>query len=80
METALTIPYTIGNEVFLGFIGLGLPLDVVSLGNLVNVGKNNFMLYPYQLAYPTIILSLITISFYIIGNKFSDASDPRNHV
>jgi oligopeptide transport system permease protein len=80
METALTIPYTIGNEVFLGFIGLGLPLDVVSLGNLVNVGKNNFMLYPYQLAYPTIILSLITVSFYIIGNKFSDASDPRNHV
>lgn len=80
METALTIPYSIGNEVFLGFIGLGLPLDTVSLGNMVNIGKNNFMLYPYQLAYPTIILSLITISFYIIGNKFADASDPRNHV
>lgn len=80
METALTIPYSIGNEVFLGFIGLGLPLDTVSLGNMVNVGKNNFMLYPYQLSYPTIILSCITISFYIIGNKFSDASDPRNHV
>lgn len=80
METALTIPYSIGNEVFLGFIGLGLPLDIVSLGNMVNVGKNNFMLYPYQLSYPTIILSCITISFYIIGNKFSDASDPRNHL
>jgi len=80
METALTIPYSIGSEVFLGFIGLGLPLDTVSLGNMVNQGKNNFMLYPYQLAYPTIILSLITISFYIVGNKFSDASDPRNHV
>lgn len=80
METALTIPYSIGNEVFLGFIGLGLPLDVVSLGNMVNIGKNNFMLYPYQLACPTIILSLITISFYIIGNKFADASDPKNHV
>ena len=80
METALTIPYTIGIEVFLGFIGLGLPLDTVSLGNIVNEGRNNFMLYPYQLAYPTIILSFITISFYIVGNKFSDASDPRNHV
>lgn len=80
METALTIPYTIGIEVFLGFIGLGLPLDVVSLGNMVNEGKNNFMLYPYQLTYPTVVLSFITISFYIVGNKFSDASDPRNHV
>jgi len=80
LETALTIPYSIGSEVFLGFIGLGLPLDTVSLGNMVNQGRSNFLLYPYQLTYPTLILSFITISFYIVGNKFSDASDPRNHV
>ncbi len=80
METALTIPYSIGNEVFLGFIGLGLPPEVVSLGNMVNEGKNNFMIYPYQLAYPTLVLSFVTISFYIVGNKFSDASDPKNHL
>jgi len=80
MEAALTIPYSIGAEVFLGFIGLGLPLDTVSLGNLVNLGKANFMLYPYQLAWPTSILAAITVSFYIVGNKFADASDPRNHV
>lgn len=80
MEAALTIPYSIGSEVFLGFIGLGLPLDTVSLGNLVNLGKNNFMLYPYQLTWPTAVLAAITVSFYIVGNKFSDASDPRNHV
>ncbi len=80
MEAALTIPYSIGSEVYLGFIGLGLPLDTVSLGNLVNLGKNNFMLYPYQLAWPTAIVAAITISFYIVGNRFSDASDPRNHV
>lgn len=80
MEAALTIPYSIGSEVFLGFIGLGLPIDTISLGNLVNQGKNNFMLYPYQLTWPTVVLAAITISFYIVGNRFSDASDPRNHV
>jgi oligopeptide transport system permease protein len=80
MEAALTIPYSIGSEVFLGFIGLGLPLDTVSLGNLVNLGKNNFMLYPYQLTWPTLLLAAITVSFYIVGNRFADASDPRNHV
>jgi oligopeptide transport system permease protein len=80
METALTIPYSIGAEVFLGFIGLGLPLDTVSLGNLVNMGRSNFMIYPYQLFWPTAVLAAITISFYIAGNKFADASDPRNHV
>ncbi len=80
MEAALTIPYSIGAEVFLGFIGLGLPIDTISLGNLVNQGKNNFMLYPYQLTWPTLVLAAITVSFYIVGNRFSDASDPRNHV
>ncbi|MBC7086923.1 MAG: ABC transporter permease [Tissierellales bacterium] len=80
MEAALTVPYSIGSEVFLGFIGLGLPLDTVTLGNMVNQGRANFMLYPYQMLYPTIVLCIITISFYIVGNKFADASDPKNHV
>ena len=34
----------------------------------------------YQLIFPSIILSLITISFYVMGNSFADAADPRNHV
>ncbi len=80
METALTIPYSIGSEVFLGFIGLGLPLDTVTLGNMVNQGRANFMLYPYQMLYPTIVLCLITVSFYLVGNRFADASDPKNHI
>ena len=28
----------------------------------------------------TSIVSIISISFYIMGNAFSDAADPRNHV
>ncbi len=80
MEVALTIPYSIGSEVFLSYINLGLPLDTVSLGNLVSVGKNNFEIYPFQLIWPTVVLSFVTVSFYIVGNRFADASDPRNHV
>ena len=34
----------------------------------------------YQLYFPAIIISIITISFYMIGNAFSDAADPKNHV
>lgn len=80
MDAALTIPYSIGSEVFLGFINLGLPLDTITLGNMVNQGRANFMLYPYQMLYPTIVLCLITVSFYLLGNRFADASDPKNHV
>jgi len=34
----------------------------------------------YQLFFPSIVLSVITIAFYIIGNAFADAADPKNHV
>lgn len=80
MDVALTIPSSIGSEVFLSFIGVGLPADLCTLGNLVNQGRSAFLVYPYQMIFPTMILCIITVSFYIIGNKFADASDPRNHV
>ena len=82
MRVALSIPLAIGQEVFLTYIGLGLPISIPSLGNLINEGRI-VMMSPslrYQLIIPSIILSLITISFYVMGNSFADAADPRNHV
>lgn len=82
LRIALAIPGAIGYEVFLTYIGLGLPLDTPSLGNLINEGRL-IMMSPslrYQLIFPAIVLSIVTISFYILGNAFADAADPRNHV
>lgn len=81
MRMALAIPAAIGNEVFVTYIGIGLPLDTPSLGNLINAGRE-FMMIPalqYQLFFPVIVLAVITVSFYIIGNAFADAADPKNH-
>ena len=52
------------------------------LGNLINDGRKVMMQagLRYQLLYPTIILSFVTIAFYLIGNAFSDAADPKNHL
>ena len=82
LRMALSIPEAIASEVFITYIGLGLPPTVPSLGNLINVGRK-LMLSPtlrYQLIYPTIILSIVTVSFYVVGNAFSDAADPKNHI
>lgn len=82
LRMALAIPGAIGSEVFLSYIGLGLPIKTPSLGNLVNKGRT-LMMAPtmrYQLFIPAIILSIITVCFYLVGNAFSDAADPKNHV
>lgn len=81
LQSALAIPEAIGSEVFLTYIGLGLPVSIPSLGNLINEGRK-VMLVPsqqYQLLFPVLVVSAITISFYALGNAFADASDPRNH-
>lgn len=82
LRMALTIPAAIGNEVFITYIGLGLPVTTPSLGNLINEGRAliTSAALRYQLVYPTIIVSFVTISFYIIGNAFADAADPKNHL
>lgn len=82
LRMALAIPEAIGSEVFITYIGLGLPSDVPSLGNLITTGRTLLMSpgLRYQLIFPTIVLSIVTISFYIIGNAFADAADPKNHV
>lgn len=82
LRIALAIPAAIGYEVFLTYIGLGLPVSIPSLGNLINEGRA-LMMVPalrYQLIFPAVVLSVITISFYVMGNAFADSADPRNHV
>ena len=82
LRMALTVPAAIGSEVFVTYIGLGLSVETPSLGNLINDGRQVMMQagLRYQLLYPTIILSFVTIAFYLIGNAFSDAADPKNHL
>lgn len=82
LRMALTIPAAIGSEVFISYIGLGLPIEIPSLGNLINNSRDilNSPSLRYQLVFPTVITSIVTISFYIIGNAFADAADPKNHI
>ena len=80
LRMALMIPQVISLEVTLSYLGLGLPSTMPSLGALLSHGRTKFQDYPHLLIFPALIVSIITISFYLAGNAFSDASDPRNHV
>lgn len=82
MRMALAIPGAIGSEVFVTYIGIGIPVDTPSLGNLISTGRAvmQMSVLRYQLIFPVAVLAVITISFYIIGSAFADAADPKNHV
>lgn len=80
LRLALSVPQTISLESTLSYLGLGLPLSQPSLGILLRDARTTFLTFPHLLVFPALIVSLITITFYLMGNAFSDASDPRNHV
>lgn len=80
LRLALSIPQTIALESTLSYLGLGLDITTPSLGILLRNARMYFLDEPYLLIFPAVIVSLITITFYLVGNAFSDAADPRNHV
>ena len=80
LRLALSIPGTISLESTLSYLGLGLGFETPSLGLLLRNARNFFLVYPHLLVFPAVIVSLITVTFYLVGNAVSDAADPRNHV
>ena len=80
LRLALSIPGTIALESTLSYLGLGLGAATPSLGLLLRNARNFFLDYPYLLIEPAVIVSLITVTFYLVGNAVSDAADPRTHV
>lgn len=81
MRMSMAIPFAISNEVFVSYLGLGLPQNKPSLGNLIVLGIDKMMepSLRYQLLFPSAILTLVSVSFYVAGNAFADAFDPKNH-
>lgn len=79
LRAALAIPGTIGFETTLTYLGL-MDISLPTLGILLRNARSYFLDYPYLLIFPAAIVSIITITFYLVGNAFSDACDPRNHV
>ncbi|MBQ6506359.1 MAG: ABC transporter permease [Clostridia bacterium] len=79
LRLALAIPGTIAYETTLTYLGL-MDIMMPSLGNLLASARAVFPRASYTLWFPAAIVSIITITFYLVGNAFSDACDPRNHV
>lgn len=77
ITTMFTIPSAIFIEAFLSFIGLGLQPPLASLGTLVNDGFKLLRIYPHLMVISSVVISVIMISFNLIGDGLRDALDPK---
>ena len=77
IQTSLQIPSAIFLESFLSYLGLGVSAPMASLGSLCSDAKETFLLFPYRLLFPAILLSLIVLTLNLVGDGLRDALDPR---
>ena len=74
------IPSLISYEVFLSYMGLGLGVTKASLGRMISIYTSYMNGYPHLFWIPVIVLALLSISLYIVGQRLADAADPRTHM
>lgn len=77
VTTTLQIPSSIFTESFLSFLGLGVAVPLPSLGSLASDAINGLNTYPYLLFIPAAVISLIILSFNLLGDGLRDAFDPK---
>ncbi|MHC1734224.1 MAG: oligopeptide ABC transporter permease [Erysipelotrichaceae bacterium] len=75
--TMFSIPNAIFYESFLAFIGLGLQPPLASLGVLIADGYRAMITHPHLVIFPTVVLSVLMLSFNLIADGLRDAFDPK---
>lgn len=72
-----SIPSAIFTEAFLAFIGLGLQAPMASLGSLISDGYKSLTIMPHMVAFATIVLAILMLSFNVLADGLRDAFDPK---
>ena len=66
------------SETGLSFLGLGVKLPDISLGNLLTTGANSVRTAAWTFWAPAITLVLLTVSMALIADGLRDALDPNS--
>ncbi|KIL37243.1 diguanylate cyclase [Cohnella kolymensis] len=77
VQLTYVVPTAIFFEAFLSFVGVGIRPPMASLGKLISEGAQVMRYQPHLLLYPTILFSLILLSFNLLGDGLRDALDPK---
>jgi peptide/nickel transport system permease protein len=64
-------------EAILSFLGIGIPPETPTWGNIMAEGRTLFRIYPHNIFYPGICLALAVLAINMLGDGLRDTLDPR---
>ncbi len=64
-------------EAILSFLGVGIPAQTPTWGNIMAEGRALFRVYPHNILYPGVLLALTVLAVNLLGDGLRDTLDPR---
>jgi peptide/nickel transport system permease protein len=64
-------------EAILSFLGVGIPTDTPTWGNIMAEGRTLFRVYPHTILFPGLFLALTVLAVNMLGDGLRDTLDPR---
>jgi len=64
-------------EAILSFLGVGLPAEMPTWGNIMAEGRSQFNQFPHNVLFPGIFLALTVLSVNVLGDGLRDTLDPK---
>lgn len=64
-------------EAILSFLGVGIPPETPTWGNIMAEGRILFQIFPHNLLYPGIFLAVTILAVNVLGDGLRDTLDPR---
>jgi ABC-type dipeptide/oligopeptide/nickel transport system permease subunit len=61
----------------LGFLGLSVPPEVPSWGNMLSLGRQYLTIYPWMAIYPGLAIAVTALGVNLLGDWLRDTLDPR---
>ena len=64
-------------EAILSFLGVGLPPDIPTWGNIMAEGRRQFIEFPHNIFIPGVFLAFTVLAVNILGDGLRDTLDPK---
>ncbi len=77
VQSTFTFSYAVIAEAGLSFLGVGIPPDVPSWGNIIAAGRDFMLVAPFITLSPGIAILLVVLGLNLMGDGLRDLLDPR---
>jgi peptide/nickel transport system permease protein len=64
-------------EAILSFLGVGIPPEIPTWGNIMAEGRTLFRVFPHNILFPGVFLAVTILAVNMLGDGLRDSLDPR---